>query len=33
MIVLDFQLKSPTGEPGDDEVRKRDNEYLLNAVR
>ncbi len=33
VVVLDFQLKSPTGEPGDDEVRKRDNEYLLNAVR
>ncbi len=33
VIVIDFQLKSPYSAPGDDAVRKQDNEYLLHAVR
>jgi CHASE2 domain-containing sensor protein len=33
VVALDFKLQSPFSRPGDDEIRRRDNEYLLSTIR
>ncbi len=32
LVAIDFQLKSPFSSPGDDNVRKADNSYLLDSI-
>jgi CHASE2 domain-containing sensor protein len=33
VVALDFQLRSPFSSPGDDNIRRGDNEYLLSTIR
>ena len=33
VVAIDFRLSSPFPFPGDDKIRKKDNEYLLGTIR